>query len=68
MESMIKPYKELDSIGKKVRTACMKQRCSVCQYAKVCNIEMSEACSVIYEKGFRKGYNKRKEEEKCKKN
>lgn len=46
----------------------MKQRCSVCQYAKVCNIAMSDACSVIYEKGFRKGYNQRKKEEKCKKN
>lgn len=62
----MRPYCDLDATGKKARTACMKQRCCVCQYAKVCNIAMSEVCSVIYEKGFRKGYNQRKEEEKCK--
>lgn len=60
----IKKFKELDSIGKKARQASMRQRCCVCQFATICTPATSEMCTVIYEKGFRRGYYQRKEEDR----
>lgn len=60
----IKKFKELDSIGRKARQASMRQRCCVCQFAQSCTLAMSDVCTVAYEKGFRRGYIQRKEEDR----
>lgn len=68
MESMIKPYKELDSIGKKARKAAGRLNCEKCPMKAKCYPLVFDVCTYVFEEGFRKGYNQRKREEKCKKN
>ena len=68
MESMIKPYKELDSIGKKARKAAVRLNCEKCPMKAECTPVVFDVCTYVFEEGFRKGYNQRKREEKCKKN
>ena len=67
MESVMKPYKDLDSIGKKARMSSGKINCEKCPMKAKCNLLVFDVCTYAFEEGFRKGYNQRKKEEKCKK-
>lgn len=68
METVIKPYKDLDSVGKKARMAAGKLNCEKCPMKAKCNLLIFDVCTYAFEEGFRKGYNTHKREKKCKKN
>lgn len=64
----MKPFIDLDAIGKKARKAYMSSKCNNCKFGNTCNPSIMDICLTAYEKGFRTGYNQRKKEDKCKKN
>lgn len=66
MESVIKLYKDLDTISRKARVAGGKLNCEKCPMKARCNLLIFDVCTYAFTEGFRKGYNKRKKEEKCK--
>lgn len=64
----MEPYKQLDSIGKKARKAAGRLNCKKCPLKAKCTPIVFDVCTYVFDEGFRKGYNLRKKEEKCKKN
>lgn len=48
----INPYKELDSIHKIARRACMRAKCKNCSYGGLCPNKVLVICIQSYEKGF----------------
>lgn len=61
----MKPYCDLDSLGKKARIAWTKSRCGRCPFGGKCNdVIIMEVCARAFERGYRAGYNGRKREEK----
>lgn len=63
----MKPYCDLDATGKKARNAWGKINCDKCLAKGKCDLLTFDVCTYVFEEGFRKGYNQRKREEKCKK-
>ena len=62
----MKPYCDLDATGKKARKASGKINCKKCPAKRKCDLLTFDVCTYVFEEGFRKGYNQRKREEKCK--
>ena len=56
----MKPYCDLDSLGKRARKACMRSQCWKCPFGGKCNEMIMEVCVRAYERGYRAGYNARK--------
>ena len=67
MEGDMKPYCDLDSLGKKARRANGRINCEKCPMHARCTDMVMEVCAYVFEHGYRAGYNQRKREEKCKK-
>ena len=61
--NFMKPYCDLDSLGKKARRACMKSRCGRCPIGKRCDNVIMEVCVRAFERGYRAGYKARKPKE-----
>lgn len=60
----MKPYCDLDSIGKKARRAWGKSRCERCPFGEKCNdVIIIEVCARAYGRGYRAGYKARKPKE-----
>jgi hypothetical protein len=59
----MKPYCDLDALGKKARRACMKSRCGRCPFGGKCNDVIMEVCVRAFESGYRVGYKARKPKE-----
>lgn len=61
----MKPFVDLDSLGKKARKASGRIRCDKCPAYTICrtNTVMHETCTYIFEHAYRSGYNQRKKEE-----
>jgi hypothetical protein len=66
MEGDMKPYCDLDATGKKARKALGKINCEKCPAKAKCDLLTFDVCTYVFEEGFRKGYNQRKREGKCK--
>ena len=63
-KNSMKPYCDLDSLGKKARKASGKINCDKCPAKRKCDLLTFDVCTYVFEDGFRKGYNQRKREEK----
>lgn len=61
-EMIMRPFQDLDSLGKKARIASGRIRCDKCPLCQRCNDLTFEACTYIFEHGYRAGYNRRKKE------
>lgn len=60
----MKPYCDLDALGKKARKASGKINCEKCPAKVKCDLLTFDVCTYVFEEGFRKGYNQRKKEGK----
>lgn len=60
------PYRDLDSLGKKARESSARLNCEKCPIYGRCNTTIMDACDYIYITAFKRGYNKRKQEQKKK--
>jgi hypothetical protein len=61
----MKPYCDLDALGKKARKASGKINCEKCPAKAKCDLLTFDVCTYAFEEGYRKGYNQRKKEGKC---
>ena len=52
----MKPYCDLDAIGKKARRASGKINCDKCPAKAKCDLLTFDVCTYAFEEGYRKGY------------
>ena len=63
-EIKMRPYCDLDALGKKARKVSGKINCKKCPAKAKCDFLTFDVCTYVFEEGFRKGYNTREREEK----